>query len=331
MDGDGLADMFIKNYSDFGYFKNRGQMSWEQSEWVPCSPLPNFSFQDANIKLLDVNNDGLIDVIVDSGSSYYVWLNHKNNIWNTSFDYETQLPGGEHLRFATIDGRPNPRVKLADMNGDRMEDLVYISDGFVAYFPNKGLGQFTDKVVMANPPDGLGILAERLDVADINNDGFSDLVLIGNGSIMIWFNTGNDSFKQPVTFTGTPDFIQGTSAYRFADMNADGFRDLLITSESSSPRYQYVDFTNGAHPNLLTKISNGLGMETTINYKSSTDDYIADRDNGSPWTTKLPFPVQVVKSVSVKDLNSGQEYVTDYAYRDGYYDGIEKEFRGLVA
>jgi RHS repeat-associated protein len=329
MDGDGLTDLFIKNYSDFGYFKSRGQLNWEQSDWTACSPLPNFNFQDANIKLLDTNNDGLTDVMIDGGNSYYIWLNHKDNIWNSQYDYETQLPGGNHLQFALSDGSPNPRVKLADMNGDRMEDLVYISDGLVAYFPDKGLGQFASKVVMIDPPDGLGSYADYLELADINNDGFADIILVGNGSIKVWFNTGKDSFKAAALFSGTPDFIQGTSAYRFADMNADGFRDLLITSESSSPRYQYVDFTNGAHPNLLTKISNGLGQETTISYKSSTDDYIADRDNGTPWTTRLPFPVQVVKSVAVKDLNSGQEYVTDYSYRDGYYDGIEKEFRGF--
>lgn len=33
--------------------------------------------------------------------------------------------------------------------------------------------------------------------------------------------------------------------------------------------------------------------------------------------------------MTVKDLNSGQEYVSEYFYRDGYYDGKEKEFRGF--
>src|SRR4029079_1297837 len=42
------------------------------------------------------------------------------------------------------------------------------------------------------------------------------------------------------------------------------------------------------------------------------------------------FPVQVVRSVTVHDANSGDDYTVDYHYRDGYYDGVQKEFRGFV-
>jgi len=323
MDGDGLADLFVKNDFTFGYYKNKGGLKWEEADWVPCSPNPNFNFESQNLRLLDANNDGLTDVMTDSGDAYFVWLNRKNNQWSSSFDYQTSLPDGSHLNFA------DPHVKLADMNGDRMEDLVYVMDGYASYFPGMGNGRFDTEVELVNSPDGLGDAADRITLADIDNDGFTDLVLIGNATVMVWLNNGTNGFKPPVTFEGTPEYLAGTSAFRFADMNGDGFRDLLITNEDAANRFQYVDFTNGAHPNLLTRISNGLGMETTISYQSSTDDYLADREAGKPWATKLPFPVQVVKSVTVKDLNSGQEHVTEYAYRNGYYDGVEKEFRGF--
>ncbi|HMN28313.1 MAG TPA: toxin TcdB middle/N-terminal domain-containing protein, partial [Caldilineaceae bacterium] len=32
----------------------------------------------------------------------------------------------------------------------------------------------------------------------------------------------------------------------------------------------------------------------------------------------------------VHDANSGDDYTIDYHYRDGYYDGVQKEFRGFV-
>lgn len=323
MDGDGLADLFVRNGTNFGYYKNRGNLAWEENDWVPASPVPNFSFESPGIRMVDVNNDGLTDVIMDNGSSYFIWLNRKDNHWNTDYDRETRLPGGSHLSLT------DPHVKLGDMNGDRMEDLVYIIDGYASYFPAKGSGEFDNEAVMANAPEGINDNDANLALADINNDGFADLVRIGNGSVTVWFNSGGNSFKAPVTFEGTPDYMAGSSAFRFADMNGDGFRDLLVTNENAAARYQYVDFMGGIQPNLLTKISNGLGMETTISYKPSTVDYLAARDAGTAWTTKLPFPVQVVKSVVVKDLNSGQEYETDYAYRDGYYDGVEKEFRGF--
>ena len=323
MDGDGLVDLFVKNNDLFGYFRNRGVLGWEETDWIPCSPNPGFSFENPNIRLLDVNNDKLIDVVFDNGSSYYVWLNRKSNQWSDAFDYETHLPDGSHLSFTSN------AVKLGDVNGDRMEDVLYVIDGHVSYFPSMGNGEFDAEVVMASPPAGLGILAEKLTTADINNDGLTDLVLVSNSSITVWFNGGNNAFKPPVTFEDTPAFVDGQSSYRFADMNGDGFRDLLIIDDQNADPYQCVDFNSGVHPNLLTKIDNGLGMETTIAYRSSTDFYVSDRDAGRPWSTKLPFPVQVVSQVTVKDRNSGQEYVADYRYRDGYYDGAEKEFRGF--
>ena len=326
MNGDGLSDLFVKTDTAFGYFKNKGDVKWEETDWQACTPNPNFSFDAQNVRMLDVNNDKLIDVMMDSGSgSYYVWLNRKNNQWNTEFDFVTSLPDGDHLDFSS------PFTKMGDMNGDHMQDLVFVIDGYTSYFPGKGNGNFDAEVIMTHPPEGIAGAGDLLSVTDINNDGLSDMVRIGNETITVWFNAGNDTFKDPKVFEGTPPYINGTSAFRFADMNGDGFTDLLMIDGSSPDPYQYVDFNNGIHPNLLTKIKNGLGREITITYQSSTEYYVSDRDNGTPWTSKLPFPVYVVSQVTVKDNNSNASYVTRYLYRDGYYDGLEKEFRGFGA
>lgn len=322
MNGDGLADLYVKRSTENGYFKNRGKLAWEESDWTPYNVNPYFSFESPNTRLMDVNNDKLIDVVRDGGSSYLVWLNPKSGLWNPDFDNETWLPGGNHL---ALNGTS---TRLGDMNGDRMEDLVQVQDGYVAYFPGKGMGEFDAEVVMNHPPEGLGSLASKLELSDLNNDGLADLILVGNETIRVWFNAADGGFKPETLFEGTPS-TTGISAHRFADMDGDGFRDLLITNESAGNRYQYVTFNQGIHPNLLTSIHNGLGMETTIEYRSSTADYLADRDTGTPWNSKLPFPVQVVSRTVVKDNLSGQQYLTDYHYRDGYYDGQEKEFRGF--
>src|SRR5262249_56550072 len=42
-----------------------------------------------------------------------------------------------------------------------------------------------------------------------------------------------------------------------------------------------------------------------------------------------PFPVHVVERVETRDLISRNRFVTRYAYHHGYYDGIEREFRGF--
>ena len=203
-------------------------------------------------------------------------------------------------------------------------------DDHISYFPGMGNGQFDSETIMGNPPQGISGMEDLLALSDIDSDGLCDVVRIGNENITVWFNAGNQAFEEaPKLFEGTPPFLAATCAFRFADMNGDGFTDLLMIDGNSSAPYKYVDFNNGIHPNLLSKIDNGLGREIAIEYRSSTDFYLEDRDNGTPWTTKLPFPVRTVSRVTVKDRNSGDEYPTEYRYRDGYYDGVEKEFRGF--
>src|SRR5271155_4584735 len=61
----------------------------------------------------------------------------------------------------------------------------------------------------------------------------------------------------------------------------------------------------------------------------STRFYLDDKERGNQWITRLPFPVQCVERVETLDRINGNHFVTRYAYHDGYYDGIEREFRGF--
>ena len=56
---------------------------------------------------------------------------------------------------------------------------------------------------------------------------------------------------------------------------------------------------------------------------------MADKLAGTPWLTRLPFPVHVVERVETYDYVSRNRFVTRYAYHHGYFDGVEREFRGF--
>ena len=49
----------------------------------------------------------------------------------------------------------------------------------------------------------------------------------------------------------------------------------------------------------------------------------------SPGSPGFPFPVHVVERVETYDYISRNRFVTRYAYHHGYFDGIEREFRGF--
>ena len=87
--------------------------------------------------------------------------------------------------------------------------------------------------------------------------------------------------------------------------------------------------TRGQKPHLLVSIKNNLGAETKVQYAPSTKFYLEDKEKGQPWVTRIPFPVHVVERVETYDYISRNYFVTRYAYHHGYYDGIEREFRGF--
>ena len=92
---------------------------------------------------------------------------------------------------------------------------------------------------------------------------------------------------------------------------------------------RYIDLMGGQKPHLLVLVRNNLGAETVVRYAPSTKFYLADKLAGSPWLTRLPFPVHVVEHVESYDYISRNRFVSSYAYHHGFYDGVEREFRGF--
>jgi len=103
---------------------------------------------------------------------------------------------------------------------------------------------------------------------------------------------------------------------RVGDFNGDGKSDIFFYAPGDGNHW--VGVSDGPVPDLLSSISNGIGGTTTISYQSS-----------SAYTnTLLPFIVQTVSSITVNDGN-GNSSTTTYTYSGGYFDYMDKEFRGF--
>ena len=331
MDGNGQVDLLVKPASGytgpFYYYAGHAGRLWERGDRITYNLNPGFDLSSPNVGLFDANNDKRVDVMVTTDSRYYIWLAHADDTWSAAADYAVPaLAVGTPLVFS------NPRVRLGDMTGDGLQDMVFVRDGLIAYFPHSGNGVYGSGVIMRGGPYGIGDLDLLVQVGDINKDGLDDLVLPGHRVIRYWLNRGDGGFASEVTLTGTPYFNQTETAVRLADMDGDGAVELLFNRypASAGEVMQYVDFDTGTHSLLLRSVDNGLGRTITIDYQPSTTFYTADWDAGQAWATALPFPVQVVSRATVHDANSGSDYVVDYRYRDGYYDGEQKEFRGFA-
>ena len=66
-----------------------------------------------------------------------------------------------------------------------------------------------------------------------------------------------------------------------------------------------------------------------MRYAPSTAFYLAEKRAGTPWVTRLPFPVKVGDVVEVLDHVDRNRFVKRYRYRHGCFDGVEREFRGF--
>jgi RHS repeat-associated protein len=327
-DGDGRPDLVVTGSGGpAGYFPMTFAAGWSRRSFQPYQQLPSVDLADPNVRLVDLDGDGLTDVL-RSGTRLECWFNDPD-------------PRRAWSRTAPATGPPqdvdlsDPRVRLADMTGDGLPDLVILRSGNVSYWPNRGHGQWGAMITMRRSPrfpDGHD--PRRLLLGDVDGDGVADLVHVDNGRVLLWGNrSGNAWTETPIVVTGTPNLVD-TDVVELVDLRGTGMDGLLLSRVSTGsglPQLRFLDFTGDVKPHLLTEVDNHLGALTRVRYRPSTGEYLRDdAQHATRWRTPLPFPVQVVSQVEIVDAISGGRLTTEYRYHHGYWDGVEREFRGFA-
>lgn len=135
----------------------------------------------------------------------------------------------------------------------------------------------------------------------------------------------------PVVIRGTPR-VTDIDSVRLVDLLGSGIAGVLWSTDKTPghDNLHFLDFTGSVKPYLLNELNNNTSAITRVDYKPSTYFYLADeRSPQKRWRTPLPFPVQVVAHTEAIDALSGGSLSTDYSYHHGFWDGIEREFRGF--
>jgi RHS repeat-associated protein len=352
IDADGKTD-FVAQLANFDYlvFKNQGDFSWSDPDTFSDSTGLPLDFESPTVRLVDINNDKYIDVMLTedgNGDFYDYYINDQGTGYR-------QVMTKEGLGDAmTFDQRPE--MILSDMNGDRLQDIVLLGDDYLRYWPGMGNGEWDRRklgnwrenevgtgVRMFNPPSSfdsnLAILEfayDQLKPLDVNGDGLTDFVFQPEFAsyLFYWLNLDGLTWSEPFRVDNVPVATQLTTLLT-ADMNGNGTTDLLWNySEEAefdvSLTWQYLDFYPDEKPYLLKSVSNGIGKTTTFTYGSSVDEYLRDESDASTptWSNRVPNPVNILKQLDINDgLNT---YTTTFNYHEGYYDPEEKEFRGFA-
>lgn len=326
--GDGKADLLLLDGPQPGFFEATSTGSWQS--FTPFATRPTLNVDDPNLKLLDLTGNGVSDALqtADEGFIWFEGLGEQGFAAPRTVPRVADLNEFPDVYFSDIAGR----VRLADMSGDGLSDIVLLHNQRIDYWPNLGYGRFGRRVTMADAPrldDRFS--PERLFLADLSGTGCADLVYVDVDRVHLWFNRSGNAWSDRVTITGTP-MTTSAQSVTFADVFGSGTAAVVWSEDFTTPaagNYKALDFCGGVKPYLLIGVDNSAGVRTTIRYSPSTKYFLADLAAGQSWATNLPIPVQLVDRVDVTDQIAGNTLVTTYDYHHGYYDGDDREFRGF--
>jgi hypothetical protein len=328
MGGDGQVDLLVHSGPLPGFFETTSDGTWQT--FKPYEVFPSFDLHDPNVRLVDLTGDGRSDALMTQAEQF-LWfecLGEKGFASPQSIPREHDLDQFPDVFFDD----PAGRVRLADMTGDGLNDIVLVHNGRIEYWPNLGYGRFGKRITMANAPHlDVNFDPKRLFLADLNGTGCADLVYVDSSRVHFWFNQSGNRWSEQETILGTPT-VTDVDSLQFADVFGTGTATLVWSYDyagQSEGHYKALDFCGGIKPYVLTEMSNNMGATTRVSYAPSTRYFLEDQASGTPWITRLPFPVQVVDKVEVIDHISKTKLVTTYKYHHGYFDGREREFRGF--
>lgn len=248
----GGTDMYVnpKSLTNI-YYNDKGNFLHNASDTITGMFNTN-----PGLKVTDVDNDNLIDIIVCGSRAWSGTL--KTKIFRNTGNGFVGLPFEVTSEYGTT-------IDVADFNNDGLIDIVFSNAKTFIYF-NKGNGQFVKSSFELGGYQNGGIKA-----VDIDNDQDYDLILINDSydQSKIYVNNGG-IFTSIFSF---PFFTSGSIG--IIDFNNDNYFDFIVHGNS---------IISGSYGNSTVLYKNTSGKQFTkydthIRGVSFSDVEIGDYNN----------------------------------------------------
>jgi Bacterial Ig-like domain (group 3)/FG-GAP-like repeat len=246
-DGDGSVDLVnldtTLNVVGF-YLGGNGSYPGAPVIVRPGDGAPSFTLVASG----DINGDGIPDTVSTeytnatiSTPNIVIGLNDGKG----HFTY-TEAFDGKTLDSGNV---ANIEPMVVDLNGDGLGDLIFPSYDGVAFAYGQGNGVFS---ALQDLPLGIACPVNYVDAGDLNGDGATDLVFAYSGDSSCTSGGTISSGYFVLLNKGDGTFVSTFSAYggslfepKLADLNGDGFLDLVVTDNDTNSGTYVIDIIPG--------------------------------------------------------------------------------------
>ncbi|MFC2080232.1 FG-GAP-like repeat-containing protein [Bacteroidota bacterium] len=211
----------------------------------------------------DINNDGYVDIIIIATTESKIYINSKDGTFE-----EPSVQSVPGILYGSVD--------FGDYDNDGDEDLSLTGslsgERITKIYSNNGDTTFSvvESILL---PGVMGIGAE-VKWADYDNDGFLDLLISGTTNSLdkiasIYRNFGNNEFIEQ---TGIALDAAYMCTYTWADVNSDGYLDILMAHAASNS----IIYLNDGNNNF--SVLPGTNFYYSESGAMSAGDYDMDGD-----------------------------------------------------
>ncbi len=242
-----LIDHAVKRYGKRVKFLNFQETHQRlNAHLLAGNPIRSYTGADNGVRLLDLNDDGFLDVVIGNSSQ------RRTRIWNTdqnrwqAFDFPAEIVTGQHratgVRFGLVGGK----VIAFGMRNEKLAAWRFEKDRWSA----------ASELLAGLEIDGETLATQRggqdagLRLRDLDLDGQTELLVANANQNQVFVWRADKNSWSPAGFR-LPDqaaFVDANgkdAGLRLIDLNHDGAADVVLSNEQGSLVAVFVSMQSG--------------------------------------------------------------------------------------
>ena len=196
LNGDGVTDA-IRSGSRLECFENHPDKGWHKHYVGRIADEETFNFADPRIRWGDMSGDGLQDIVQIYDGNIEYWPNLGYGKWGK----RVRMANSPRFRY----GYDPRRILIGDIDGDGLDDLIYVDDKLVILWINQSGNGWSDPIEIKGTPS----------VTDLDSVRLVDLLGTGLGGIL-WSADANGLSRSNLFFL---DLTGGVKPYLLHQMD----------------------------------------------------------------------------------------------------------------